>query len=225
MTRISTDRFARLVGGLLAVALAGSAAAQDGAERYARTLSNADITARYNTTLEQQIASQQAEIASLERQIASLDATAVDVQPMIQRMFDDFVQFVMADVPFMQEERAQRVERLQDLMARVDASASEKFRRLIEAYVIEMEYGRTLSWYKGTLADGRDAEFVRLGRVSLMYRTVDGTDTGYWDNTQKTWVQDRDSARAIEEALGMAKEERAADLIVVPVPAAQGERS
>jgi hypothetical protein len=188
-------------------------------------LSNADITTRYNTTLEQQIASQQAEIASLERQIAGLDATAVDVQPMIQRMFDDFVQFVSADVPFMQEERTQRVDRLRDLMARVDASTSEKFRRLMEAYVIEMEYGRTMSWYKGTLADGRDAEFVRLGRVSLMYRTVDGTDTGYWDNTQKTWVQDRESARQIEEALGMAKEERAPDLIVVPVPAAQGERS
>lgn len=225
MTRISTDRFARLAGGLLAVAFASGAVAQDGGERYARTLSDADITARYNTQLEQQLASQQAEIASLEQQIAGLDATAVDVQPMLQRMFDEFVQFVMADVPFMQEERTARVDRLRDLMARVDASTSEKFRRLMEAYVIEMEYGRTMSWYKGTLADGREAEFVRLGRVSLMYRTVDGSDTGYWDNTQKTWVQDRGSSRAIEEALGMAKEERAPDLIVVPVPAAQGERS
>jgi hypothetical protein len=225
MTRISTDRFARFAGGLLAVAFASSAVAQDAGERYARTLANADITVRYNAQLQQQLASQQAEIASLEQQIAGLDATAVDVQPMLQRMFDEFVQFVSADVPFMQEERTTRVDRLRDVMARVDASPGEKFRRLMEAYVIEMEYGRTMSWYKGTLADGREAEFVRLGRVSLMYRTVDGTDAGYWDNTQKAWVPDRDSLRAIEEALGMAKEERAQDLIVVPVPAAQGERS
>jgi electron transfer flavoprotein alpha/beta subunit len=58
-----------------------------------------------------------------------------------------------------------------------------------------------------------------------MYRTVDGSDTGYWDNQQKTWVADRDDSRAIEEALGMAKEERAPDLVIVPVPAPQGERS
>ena len=88
-----------------------------------------------------------------------------------------------------------------------------------------MEYGRTMTAYKGTLADGREAEFVRLGRVSLMYRTVDGAEAGYWDNQQRTWVPDEDSASAIEEALAIAKEEKAADLITVPVPAAQGERS
>jgi hypothetical protein len=225
MTRISTDRFARLAGGLLVVALAGSASAQEAADRYARTLAEADITARYNTQIEQQVRSQQAEIASLEQQIAGLDATAVDVQPLIQRMFDELVQFVGADLPFMQDERSARIERLRELMARVDATTSEKFRRLLEAYQIEMEYGRTTSWYTGTLADGREAEFVRIGRVTLMYRTVDGSDTGYWDNQQKTWVADRDDSRAIEEALGMAKEERAPDLVIVPVPAPQGERS
>lgn len=225
MTRISTSGFARLAGGLLVLALASSASAQDAADRYARTLAEANITARYNAQIEQQVRSQQAEITQLEQEIAALDATAVDVQPLLQRMFDDFVQFVSADVPFMQEERTQRVERLRELMARVDASTSEKFRRLVEAYVIEMEYGRTTSWYKGTLADGREAEFVRLGRVTLLYRTPDGTDAGYWDNQQKTWVPDREHARAIEEALGMAKEERAPDLVIVPMPAPQGERS
>ncbi len=88
-----------------------------------------------------------------------------------------------------------------------------------------MEYGRTMSAYKDKLADGRDAEFVRLGRVSLFYRTEDGTESGYWDQQQKTWVPDRNSARAIEQALAIAKEQKAADLIIVPVPAPQGGRS
>jgi hypothetical protein len=95
----------------------------------------------------------------------------------------------------------------------------------VEAYQIEMEYGRTMSAYKQTLADGREAEMVRLGRVVLMYRTVEGGETGYWDNERKEWVADPDMAAQIEEALGIAKEERAPDLIVVPVPAPQGGRS
>jgi hypothetical protein len=226
MTRISQRRFAAGAGGLLALAATGLGVAQQtGGDRYARTLAEADITARYNVQIEQQIRSQEQQIATLEQEIAALDATAVDVQPMLQRMFDELVQFVASDVPFFKDERDRRIEVLRELMSRVDASASEKFRRLVEAYQIEMEYGRTMSAYKQTLADGREAEMVRLGRVVLMYRTVEGGETGYWDNERKEWVADPDMAAQIEEALGIAKEERAPDLIVVPVPAPQGGRS
>jgi len=82
-----------------------------------------------------------------------------------------------------------------------------------------------MSAYKGALTDGREAELVRLGRVSLLYRTADGAESGYWDNESKAWVEDSDSAAAIEEALRIAKEETAADLIRVPVPAPKGGRS
>jgi hypothetical protein len=214
--------------GLVALGLAGLASvatAQDAATRYAQLLADADTTARYNVHIEQLLQSQQAEIASLEQQIAALDATALDVQTLLQRMFEDLEQFVAADVPFLAEERQQRIARLRDLMAQVDALPSEKFRRLMEAYQIEMEYGRTMDSYRAMMSDGREAEFVRVGRVSLMYRTADGQEAGYWDNEQKAWVADREYARAIEQALRIAKEEEAPDLITVPVPAAQGERS
>lgn len=226
MTRISKRRFAAVAVGLLATAIAGKGVAQQtGGDRYARTLAEADITARYNVQIEQLLRSQEQEIATIEQEIIALDATAVDVQPLLQRMFDELVQFVANDVPFFKEERDRRIEVLTELMARVDASPSEKFRRLVEAYQIEMEYGRTMSSYKQTLADGREAEMVRLGRVTLMYRTVEGAETGYWDNERKEWVADQDMSAEIEEALSIAKEERAPDLIRVPVPAAQGGRS
>ena len=89
-----------------------------------------------------------------------------------------------------------------------------------------MEYGRTMSSYKQTLADGREAEMVRLGRVSLMYRTVEDGETGYWDNERKA-VRRRPGYRPprSKRRLRIAKEERAPDLIIVPVPAPQGGRS
>jgi seryl-tRNA synthetase len=211
---------------LLAVAATSTGVAQEtGGDRYARTLAEAEITARYNVQIEQQLRSQEQEIAALEEQFVAIDSTAVDVQPLLQRMFDELVAFVASDVPFFKDERDQRIQRLRELMANVDASPSEKFRRIMEAYTIEMEYGRTMSSYRQTLADGREAEMVRLGRVSLMYRTVEDAESGYWDNERKEWVADPDSASAIEEALGIAKEERAPDLITVPVPAPQGGRS
>ncbi|MEO8465801.1 MAG: DUF3450 domain-containing protein [Gammaproteobacteria bacterium] len=225
MTRISKYRF--VAAGLSVVAITSGAFAQQpsAGERYARTLTEADITARYNTEIEQQLRSQQTDITAVEQEIAGLDATAAAVEPLLQKMFMQFEEFVRGDVPFFATERAARVEKLRDLMARVDASPGERFRRLVEAYQIEMEYGRTMSAYKGKLDDGRDADFVRLGRVSLFYRTADNAESGYWDQQKKMWVADRDSARAIEQALAIAKEQKAADLIVVPVPVPQGGRS
>jgi uncharacterized protein (DUF885 family) len=225
MTRIHNQKLALAVG-LLAAAAGGTGVAQETpGERYARTLAEAEITARYNSHLEEQIRSQQAQIAALEMQITELDSTAVDVQALLQRMFDELVQFVANDLPFFKEERDQRIERLRDLMTNVEASPSEKFRRLIEAYQIEMEYGRTMTSYRGTLTDGREADIVKLGRVSLLYRTVEGEETGYWNHERREWVRDQSAARGIEEALGIAKEERAPDLVIVPVPVPQGGRS
>src|SRR5688572_11422420 len=226
MTRISNHKLAAIVSGLLSLAAAGVGVAQEtGGERYARALADAAITQRYNTQIEQQLRSQEQEIASLEQQIAGIDATAVDVQAMLQRMYDDLVTFVQNDVPFFKEERDQRMQRITELMQNVEASPSEKFRRLMEAYQIEMEYGRQMTAYRQTLDDGREAEMVRLGRVALLYRVMDGTESGYWDHERKEFVPDPGSAGAIEEALSIAKEERAPDLLVVPVPAPQGGRS
>jgi len=220
---IATTRCAAVAIGLFG--LLGAAFAQEAGTRYAEILADADITARYNAQLEQQLLSQQSKIASLEQEMEGLDATAIDVQPLLQRMFSELNDFVKKDVPFLASERAARMERLGELMANSQATSSEKFRRLMEAYQIEMEFGRSMSAYKETMQDGREADFVRVGRVTLLYRTTDGVESGYWDNQQKSWVADPGSASKIEEALRIAKEEIAADLITVPVPAPQGEGS
>ena len=63
MTRISKYPF--IAAGLLAAALTSAALAQQqpgAADRYARTLAEAEITARYNTQIEQQLRSQQNEV-------------------------------------------------------------------------------------------------------------------------------------------------------------------
>jgi seryl-tRNA synthetase len=226
MTRTSNNKWAAIAFGLLSIAAARTGVAQETAgERYARALADAALTQRYNVQIEQQLRSQEQEIASLEQQITNLDTTAVDVQAMLQRMYDELEQFVRGDVPFFKDEREQRIQRLTSLMQTVEASPSEKFRRLMEAYTIEMEYGRQMTAYRQTLDDGREAEMVRLGRVALLYRVMDGSESGYWDHERKQFVADPGAAGAIEEALSIAKEERAPDLLIVPVPAPQGGRS
>jgi hypothetical protein len=201
---------------------------QDAAGRYAQAMADADSLERYNNQLQEQVRSQQMEIASIDRQLTDIETTNREVQPLMQQMVDTLAQFVKLDVPFLLEEREARVKGLQEMMPRADITISEKYRRILEAYQIELEYGRTLSSYQGRLGNGADArtvEFVQLGRVSLMYRTIDGSETGYWDATKKSWVADPSYKGAVEVAIRVAKREGAAELLTVPVPAPQEVRS
>jgi Protein of unknown function (DUF3450) len=198
----------------------GTVAAQNAANGYAEVLADADRFVQYNRQLEQLIKSQESEIASFNEQIAGLDGTAAAMQPLLDKMFTTLEQFVATDLPFLREVRAESIEKLRLLMAE-EGRSSEKFRRLLEVYQIEVEYGRSMNAYKGKLEDGREAYFVHLGRVSLMYRTTDGAETAYWDANEGAWIVDRDYSRAVEDALEMAEEAVAPDLVTLPIPAAR----
>jgi hypothetical protein len=201
---------------------------QDAAGRYAQAMADADSLERYNNQLNDQVKSQDTEIASIERQLLDIETTNREVQPLMEQMVETLEQFVKLDVPFFLDERTARVQGLKDMMARADVTISEKYRRILEAYQIELEYGRTLDAYEGRLgagADARTVEFVRLGRVTLMYRTLDGSETGYYDASKKDWVIDDSYKESVEEALRVARKDGAAELLTVPVPAPQEVRS
>jgi hypothetical protein len=201
---------------------------QDAAGRYAQAIADAESLERFNRQLEEQVRSQEEEIASIEQQLVDIETTNREVQPLMQQMVDTLERFVQLDVPFYLEERTARVQNLKNLMPRADVAISEKYRLILEAYQIELDYGQTLEAYEGRLGTGADArtvEFVHLGRVSLMYRTLDGEETGYWDATQKMWVVDPSYAEAVEEAIRVARDDGAPDLLTVPVPAPQEVRS
>jgi hypothetical protein len=204
------------------------AGAADPATRYAQAVTDAESLERFNRQLEEQVRSQQEEIASIEAQLVRIETTQREVQPLMQQMVDSLARFIELDLPFLIDVRMNRIRELQNVMARADVPIAEKYRLLVEAYQAELEYGRTLEAYEGRLGTGADArtvEFARLGRVSLMYRTLDGEETGYWDANQQTWVVDDSYAEAVEEAIRVARREGAQELLTVPVPAPQEVRS
>ncbi len=118
---------------------------RDAAGRYAQAIADAESLDRYNNQLQEQVKSQQTEIASIDRQLTEIETTNREVQPLMQQMVDTLAQFVDLDVPFLLDERKTRVQGLKDMMARADVTISEKYRRILEAYQIELEYGRTFS--------------------------------------------------------------------------------
>jgi len=195
---------------------------QDMLSKYRQALSDAESLKKYNEQLLVQVKSQGERMANMKRQLGEIENTQRNVLPLMQKMIDTLEQFVALDVPFLIEERSKRVANLKQMMTRADVSTSEKYRRILEAYQIEMEYGRTLEAYEGKLGDGdkaRTMQFVRMGRVALMYQTPDGRETGYWDAGAKKWVQDDGYAQDVREAIRVAKKQGAPDLLWAPVQA------
>ena len=111
---------------------------------YRLTLRQIDSLRSYTEQLEDLIGAQRDEIASVQEQIDKLAIIGREVGPLMTRMVDALEEFVSLDVPFLLEERHERVRQLCDLMRRADVTVSEKYRRVIEAYEIK-QVEQTLS--------------------------------------------------------------------------------
>ncbi|MDH4018131.1 MAG: DUF3450 domain-containing protein [Xanthomonadales bacterium] len=178
----------------------------------------------YNALLQTQLDNQQAEMQALTDSIANVALIERQIIPLMTRMVDALDEFVQLDTPFLLKERTGRVERLREVMERSDVSAAEKFRIVIEGYQIENDYGRTIEAYKGsTEINGNQLEvdFLRIGRVSLLYQTVGGEHTGAWDKTANAFVELPPATyqKQVLDGLKIARKQVAPDLLVVPVGA------
>jgi hypothetical protein len=181
-----------------------------------------DLTA-YNEQLERLVATQRVEIADFERQFQEIEVTKRQILPLIVRMIDVLEEFVDIDIPFLERERDARLAGLHELMERPEVPTSEKYRRVSEAYQIELEYGHTIEAYEGELLVGdesRTVAFLRFGRLGLYYMTLDGQEIGVWDNRADEWVVLGDEYRQpLDRAIRIARKQLPPDLVRLPVPA------
>lgn len=188
---------------------------------YRSVLNQQESLAAYNGQLEQLVDSQQSELASLEEQLTNIDATQRDIVPLMIKMVDVIDQFVQLDSPFLPEERHNRVSQLKAMMDRADVNLAEKFRRILEAYQVETEYGRTIEAYQGELETAeqkRTVDFLRVGRVGLYYLTLDQKEAGMWDQHSQDWqVLPRDTIQPVIQGLKVARKQLPPDLLTLPI--------
>jgi len=191
-------------------------------EEYRLLIKETETLHVYNKQLKTLLISQHREEQSLERQLQEIEVTQREIVPLMLNMLDSIKAFITLDVPFLAAERQQRLTRLQEMMGRADVTQSEKFRRILEAYQIENEYGRTIEAYRADIeinGVSYTVDFLRLGRLSLYYQTLDGKKTAVWSQNKKGWqsLSDRYN-RTVANGLKIARKQIAPDLLKLPVP-------
>lgn len=192
-------------------------------DEYQLTLRQAESLRIYNQHLQELVNSQQERLEISDQQLENISETHHEIVPLMVRMIETLDQFVELDTPFLLRERRNRVQDLRELMRKAEISVSEKYRRIMEAYQVESEYGRTIEAYRDTLdvnGKKRTVDFLRFGRVVFTYQTLDGKKGGIWESESATWVElPDDYLSSITKGLRIARKQVAPDLLKLPIQA------
>jgi hypothetical protein len=192
-------------------------------DNYQRVLKDINTLEVYNAVQQRLVDDQNRDLDQLRDSIDQVSVIERQVTPLMTRMIAGLDAFIDLDMPFLLEERKARVKFLNDLVDRSDVTVAEKFRNVMEAWQIENDYGTFSESYSGQLeVNGtmRQVDFLKIGRVALLYLTPDGPIAGAWDKRTGTWTSplDSDLRAAIAEGIDIVKTgSAAAEMFLVPI--------
>ena len=191
--------------------------------QYKQVMKIVDGLKVYNLQQERLIAKQEEEMSELNLSIDQVSLLDRQIGPLIERMIQNLEVFIEKDIPFLMEERRERVVFLKDMMDRADVSVSEKFNQVLQAYQVENTFGTTIEPYSDLIefeGKQRQVDMLKFGRVALVFQTPDGEITGVWNNDSRNWERLPDSYRAeVRDGLRMARKTKTPDLVRLPVVA------
>ena len=190
---------------------------------YRLVLQQIDRLIAYNDYVERLITDQEEQIVDINRQLQDFALIERGIVPLMLESIETLDRFIDLDVPFLLEERKDRVNRLRVIMNESDITVSEKFRQIMDAYQIETSFGSDIEAYTGFLdinGESRQVDFLRIGRTSLTYQTPDQKKTGFWNKQTQQWEDlPRKYTDYVKEGLRIAKKQITPDLIQLPVEA------
>ena len=161
------------------------------------------------------------DIGELKRRLEEADRLQAVIQDTLNTVLGRLETVVENDLPFLPDERRQRLDSLARLNARTDVAPAEKLRRLLEAMLIEAQYVSTVEVVaENVRVAGRDihADILRIGRLAMYWRTPDGKEVGTWDPVAEKWqILAQGERRVINRAFDMAVHVRPTQLISLPL--------
>lgn len=188
---------------------------------YNRELERYEDLVTYNENMRQLLASQEQERTRVNGELNEIEVVRQQIVPLMVEMVDVLDQFIALDQPMLEEERASRLQNLRSIITRSDVDIAEKYRRVIESYQIEAEYGQSLEAYEASATiNGRErtVDYLRVGRVGLYYISLDREEAGIWDSQSNDWQQlPNNYLDSLDYAVRIAREQAPPNLIDLPL--------
>ena len=171
--------------------------------------------------LNQDVDATNTRIQQKKQQLTDIVQISKDIEPFLNDIINTLKTRISEGLPFLIAERTQRVEKLTSLMPDPDIAISEKYRKVMEALVVEAEYGFTLELTQETISvDGESifADIFRLGRLNLFFLSPDRTLCGFFNIAEKQWETLPSShLHQLEIAADIAAKRHTAELLALPI--------
>jgi hypothetical protein len=178
--------------------------------------------------LEEQRTDERARLAALVERIDELERRLVEADRLTENLADTLREIlarlsvaVERDLPFLPDERTNRLSDVRAELAQPEIATAEKLRRVLEALQIETGYGNSVEVYRDRIevdGDALHADVLRLGRLALFWRVPDGSRYGSFDLAERSWRELPSRYHpAIERAMEMASRLRPVELVGLPL--------
>jgi len=189
--------------------------------RYRAAQANVEFLLEREAVEEKRLAAMNESIAEMNRRLEESDRLSDCIQDSLNAIYIRLEDWIRGDLPFAMIERNTRLEYLKKDLVRPDISDADKLRRLLEVLQIEMNYGGTVEVTQQRIELNNEDLFVdllRIGRVSVFWRTPDGKRCGEYDRGVGGWVEfPRKHSHEIGDAMEMATRIRPVELISLPL--------
>jgi hypothetical protein len=160
-------------------------------------------------------------LAAKQQQLADIEEISGQIEPFVTQLAHALSQQLAEDPPFLGGERRQRLAALDALLADPDAAVSEKYRKAMEALLIEAEYGFTIETYRETISvDGQPllVDIFRLGRLGLFYQSLDRSRCGFFNVAYRSWQSLAEHHNsALTSAIEIAAKRRSVEILHLPL--------
>lgn len=160
-------------------------------------------------------------IADLQRQKQELKTLRIELEPFLFQVVETLKQFVANDLPFLPEERKERFAFLEESLTKRGIDLHERMRRVFEGLQVETNYGNSVEVNERKIkiqGNTKQVQVLRLGRLNLYYKTLDGQEVGHWEKKTGKWDPLPDEYNQdIKKTIEIAQQKRAAELVDLPV--------
>lgn len=187
--------------------------------RYFQLKEGTDMVRLELAHMEEVTAKQNAYLERKRRMVHEMEKIGRELLPYLQQQVARLSGHITSDLPFLQQERATRIDNLNSILNDIEIPLSEKLRRTFEAMRVEMDYGKSIETtrteidYKGQKVL---VNMLRLGRTALLMQTIDEQESGLY--ADGAWVAlPGHYGEEIKKAMEITKRRRPVDFVNLPI--------
>jgi hypothetical protein len=96
--------------------------------------------------LHRQVEAARPRLAGKEKQLVDIEQISSQIRPFLDELINELKFRPAEGLPFLTAERRERIHKLESIMADPDITLSEKYRKAMEALLVEAEYGFTIEF-------------------------------------------------------------------------------